>query len=73
MGRTCTVEHLVIESVAVVAQSVKNLPTMQKIWVWFLGQKDLLEKTMAPHSSVRAWRTPQTTESGRLQSMGSKE
>ena len=43
MGRTCTVEHLVIEPVAVIAQLVKNLPAMQ-IWVQFLGQKDPLEK-----------------------------
>ena len=43
MGRTCTVEHLVIEPVAVIAQLVKNLPAMQ-IWVRFLGQKDPLEK-----------------------------
>ena len=60
MGRTCTVEHLVIEPVAVVAQSVKNLPAMQKTWVWFLGQKDPLEKKMATHSSILTWKIPQT-------------
>ena len=73
MGRTCTVEHLVIEPVAVIAQSVKNLPAMQKTWVWFLSKKDPLEKKMATHSSVLAWRIPWTKESGRLQSMGSQE
>ena len=72
MGRTCTVEHLVIEPVAVVAQSVKNLPAMQKTWVWFLGQKDPLEKKMATHSSVLAWRTLWTEEPGGLQPMGSE-
>ena len=37
---------------------VKNPPTMQETWVWFLGQEDPLEKEMAPHSSIGAWRIP---------------
>ena len=37
---------------------VKNLPAMQKTWVQFLGQKDPLEKEMATHSSILAWRIP---------------
>ena len=56
-----------------VAQSVKNLPAMQKTWVQFLGWEDPLEKEMATHSSMLAWKIPWTQESGRLQSMGSKE
>ena len=54
-----------------VAQIVKNLPTMQ-IWVWSLGQEDSLEKKMATHSSIHAWRIPWTEEPGGLQSMGSQ-
>ena len=51
---------------------VKCLPTMQETWVQSLGQEDLLEKEMATHSSVLAWRIPGTAEPGRLQSMGSQ-
>ena len=57
------------------AQQVKNLPAMQEtqeIWVRSLGQKDALEKEMATHSSILAWRIPWTKEPGRLQSMGSQ-
>ena len=53
------------------AQTVKNLPTVQEIWVWYLDGEDPLEKGMATHSSVLAWRIPWTVESGRLQSIGS--
>ena len=52
---------------------VKNLPEkqeMQETWVRFLGQEDPLEKEMATHSSVLAWRIPWTEEPGGLQSMG---
>ena len=52
---------------------VKNLPEMQETWVQSLGQEDPLEKGMATHSSVLAWRIPWIEESGRLQSMGHKE
>ena len=41
-----------------VAQLVKNLPAMQETWVRFLGPEDLLEKEMATHSSILAWRIP---------------
>ena len=51
---------------------VKRLPTMQETGVQSLGQEDLLEKEMAPHSSILAWKIPQTEEPGRLQSMGSQ-
>ena len=49
-----------------------NLPVMRETWVQSLGQEDLLEKEMAPHSSILAWKIPWTEEPGRLQSMGSK-
>ena len=55
-----------------VAQMVKNLPAMQETWVWSLGWKDPLEKGMATHSNILAWRIPWTEEPGRLQSMGSQ-
>ena len=55
-----------------VAQTVKNLPAMQETWVWSLGWEDPLEKGIAPHSSIFAWRIPWTEELGGLQSMGSQ-
>ena len=55
------------------AQSVKNLPAMQEIQVQFLGQEDPMEKEMATHSSILAWRIPWTEKPSRLQSMGSQE
>ena len=54
------------------AQTVKNLPAMQETWVQSLGQENLLEKGMAPHSSVLAWRLPRIQEPGGLQSMESQ-
>ena len=56
---------------SLMAQMVKNLPTMQETWVWSLGREDPLEKEMATHSSIFAWRIPWTEEPGRLQSTGS--
>ena len=53
-------------------QAVKRLSTMQETWVRSLGGEDLLEKEMATHSSILAWKIPWTEEPGRLQSMGSK-
>ena len=55
---------------SLVAQTVKNLPAVQETWPWFLGQKDPLEKVMATHSSILAWRIPWTEEPGGLQSTG---
>jgi len=49
---------------------VKNLPAMQKTQVQSLDQEDPLEKRMATHSSILAWRTPWTEEAGGLWSMG---
>ena len=54
---------------SLVAQLVKNLSAMQETWVQFLGWEDPLEKEMANHSSILAWKTPWTEEPGRLQSM----
>jgi len=51
---------------------VKNLPAIQETEVQSLGWGDPLEKGMASHSSILAWRTPWTEEPGRLQSMGSQ-
>ena len=45
---------------------VKNLPTVQETWVQSLGQEDSLEKGMATHSSILAWRIPWTEEPGEL-------
>ena len=56
---------------SLIAQSVKNLPALQETWVRFLGWEDLLEKEMAIHSSILAWKIPWTEEPGGLQSMGS--
>ena len=50
----------------------KNLPAMQETQVRSLGQEDPLEKEMATHSSILAWRIPWTEEAGGLQSMGSQ-
>ena len=52
------------------AQMVKRLPTMQETRVQSLGQEDLLEKEMATHSSLLAWKIPRTKKPDRLQSMG---
>ena len=54
------------------AQIVKCLPTMQETWVQPLGWEDLLEKEMATHSSILAWKIPWTEEPGGLQSMESQ-
>ena len=54
-------------------QPVKILPAMQETWVPSLGWEDFLEKKMATHSSILAWRIPWTEEPGRLQSVGLKK
>ena len=51
---------------------VKRLPTVWETWVQSLGWEDLLEKAVAPHSSILAWKMPWMEEPGRLQSMGSQ-
>ena len=55
-----------------VAEMIRRLPTMQETWVQFLGWEDLLEKEMATHPSILAWRIPWAEEPDRLQSMGSQ-
>ena len=57
---------------SLMAQRLKRLPAMRKMWVRFLGWEDPLEKEMATHSSILAWRTPWTEEPGGLQSTGSQ-
>ena len=59
---------------SLIAKSVKNLPAMQETCVQSLGQKDpTLEKEMATHSNILAWRILWTEEPARLQSMGLQE
>ena len=55
-----------------VAQRLKHLPAMRETWVQYLGREDPLEKEMATHSSILAWKIPWTEEPGGLQSMGSQ-
>ena len=57
---------------SLVAQMAKHLSTMQETWVRSLGQKNTLEKEMATHSSILAWRTPRSEDHGGLQSLGSQ-
>ena len=52
------------------ALTVKNLPAMQEIEIWSLGQEDPLEMGMAAHFSILAWRIPWIEEPGRLEPMG---
>ena len=54
------------------AHTVKNLAAMQETWVQSLGREDPLEKGIATHSSILAWRVPWTEKPGRLQSIGSQ-
>ena len=54
------------------SQIVKNLPAMQETWVQSLGPEDPLEKGIATHSSILAWRIPWTEEPGGTQSLGSQ-
>ena len=57
---------------SLVAQRLKHLPAMQETWVRSLGGEDPLEKEMATHSSILAWRIPWSEEPGGLQSTGSQ-
>ena len=61
-----------VRGASLVAQSVKNLPAVQETWVRSLGWEDPLEKEMATHSSILAWKISWTEEHGGLQSMGSQ-
>ena len=55
---------------SLVAQTLKNLPAVGETWVQFPSREDPLEKEMAAHCSILAWRIPWTKEPGGLQSMG---
>ena len=55
------------------AQRLKRLPAMRETWAQSLGWEDPLEKEMATHSSILAWRIPWMEEPGGLQSMGSQK
>ena len=55
---------------SLVTQREKHLPIVWETWVRSLGQKDPLEKEMATHSSILAWKIPWTEEPGGLQSVG---
>ena len=72
LGAGCTVTMCTLVLASMEAQTVKNLPTMQKMWVRSLGWEDPLEKETATHSSIPAWGSPWTEEPGGLQSMGSQ-
>ena len=54
------------------AQRLKHQPAMQETWVRFLDREDPLEKEMATHSSILAWRIPWIEEPGKVQSTGSQ-
>ena len=56
--------HIIHIWASLIAQFVKNLPTMQETWVLFLGWEDALEKEMATHSSILTWSIPWTEEPG---------
>ena len=56
----------------ILAQTVKNLPTVQETQVQSLGWEDPLEKGIATHSNILAWKIPLTEKPGRLQSMRSQ-
>ena len=65
-----SLQWLLLLVASLVAQMVKCLPAMQETRVQSLGWEDPLEKEMATHSSILAWKSPRTEEPGRLQSMG---
>ena len=65
-------ENWSIYAQLLVAQTVKHLPTMWKTQVQSVGWEDLLEKEMATHSRILAWKIPWMEEPGRLQCMGSQ-
>ena len=62
-----------LNKTSLVAELVKILPATQETWVQVLGQGNPLEKKMATHSPILAWRTPWSEEPRSLQSMGSQE
>ena len=79
LHRTCLTEGLFSKVkkqnkwASLVAQRLKRLPAMRETWVRSLGWEDPLEKEMATHSSILAWRIPWMEEPGGLQSTGSQK
>ena len=71
--RTLVVLYCILIRASLITQLVKNLPAKQETWVQSLGQEDALEKEVATHSSIPAWRIPWTEKPSKLQSMGSQE
>ena len=65
----CGLSVKIPEGASLVAQRLKRLPAMQETWVQTQGWENPLEKGMATHSSILAWRIPWTEERGRPQSM----
>ena len=65
-------EALYLAYINKMAQLVKNLPAMQQTQIQFLGWENPLEKEMATHSSIFAWKIPWMEEPSRLQSVGSQ-
>ena len=63
---TAECDYIYIYGASLIAQSVKNPPAMQETWVQSLGREDPLEKEMATHSSILAWKIAWTEEPGRL-------
>ena len=61
-----------MDSLSLVTQMVNRLPAMWETLIQSLGQEDPLEKEMATHSNILAWKIPWMEEPGRLQSMGSQ-
>ena len=72
LAKTCFLIHIFSLWASLVAQKVKNPSAMQETWVQSLGMEDPLEKGMATHSNILAWRIPWTEEPGGLQSTGSQ-
>ena len=67
---SCISRQVLYHFTSLVAQMVKSLPAVRETWVQSLGQEVPLEKQMAIHSTILAWRIPWMEEPGRVQSMG---
>ena len=75
LGNLCKIYYIInpyYKWIFPVAQTVMNVPATKETWVQSLGWEDPLEKGMATHSRIRAWRIPWTEEPGGSQSMGSQ-
>ena len=73
LGQGITRHSFWVTLASLVAQTVKNPPAMQEPQIRSLGWEDPLEKEMATHSSIFAWKIPWTEEPGRLQARGSQK